>query len=61
MLDGSLFEEFLAPAGMTQAAFAEKIGWSRSRLTMFWASLIAVGFTRLGRPFQQSSRVAAMP
>lgn len=30
-----LLEEFLAPAGMTQAAFAEKIGWSRSRLSEF--------------------------
>ena len=28
-----LLEEFLVPAGMTQAAFAEKIGWSRSRLS----------------------------
>ena len=25
-----LLEEFLSPAGITQAAFAEKIGWSRS-------------------------------
>ena len=30
-----LLEEFLAPAGITQAAFAEKIGWSRSRLSEF--------------------------
>jgi len=30
-----LLEEFLAPAGTTQAAFAEKIGWSRSRLSEF--------------------------
>ena len=30
-----LLEEFLAPAGVTQAAFAEKIGWSRSRLSEF--------------------------
>lgn len=30
-----LLEEFLAPAGMTQAAFAEKIEWSRSRLSEF--------------------------
>ena len=30
-----LLGEFLAPAGMTQAAFAEKIGWSRSRLSEF--------------------------
>lgn len=27
-----LLEEFLAPAGLTQAAFAEKIGWTRTRL-----------------------------
>ena len=27
-----LFEEFLEPMGMTQAAFAEKIGWTRARL-----------------------------
>ena len=27
-----LLEEFLAPAGITQSAFAEKIGWTRSRL-----------------------------
>jgi len=27
-----LFEEFLAPMGITQAAFAEKIGWTRARL-----------------------------
>ena len=30
-----LLEEFLAPAEITQAAFAEKIGWSRSRLSEF--------------------------
>jgi addiction module HigA family antidote len=30
-----LFEEFLVPAEITQAAFAEKIGWSRSRLSEF--------------------------
>jgi len=30
-----LLEEFLVPAGITQAAFAEKIGWSRSRLSEF--------------------------
>jgi antitoxin HigA-1 len=27
-----LLEEFLAPKGVTQAAFAEKIGWTKSRL-----------------------------
>ena len=27
-----LLEEFLVPAGVTQAAFAEKIGWTRTRL-----------------------------
>ncbi len=27
-----LLEEFLEPAGITQAAFAEKIGWTRARL-----------------------------
>lgn len=27
-----LFEEFLRPMGMSQAAFAQKIGWSRARL-----------------------------
>ena len=27
-----LLEEFLEPAGMTQTAFAEKIGWTRTRL-----------------------------
>lgn len=27
-----LLEEFLVPAGITQAAFAEKIGWTRTRL-----------------------------
>ena len=30
-----LLEEFLVPANTTQAAFAEKIGWSRSRLSEF--------------------------
>ena len=30
-----LLEEFIAPGGITQAAFAEKIGWSRSRLSEF--------------------------
>ena len=30
-----LLEEFLAPVGITQAAFAEKVGWSRSRLSEF--------------------------
>ena len=27
-----LLEEFLEPKGVTQAAFAEKIGWTKSRL-----------------------------
>jgi len=27
-----LLEEFLEPAGLTQAAFAEKIGWTKTRL-----------------------------
>lgn len=27
-----LLEEFLAPAGMTQAAFAKKVGWTTTRL-----------------------------
>jgi addiction module HigA family antidote len=27
-----LLEEFLEPNGVTQAAFAEKIGWTKSRL-----------------------------
>ena len=27
-----LLEEFLAPEGITQSAFAEKIGWTRARL-----------------------------
>jgi len=27
-----LLEEFLVPDGVTQAAFAEKIGWTRARL-----------------------------
>lgn len=27
-----LLEEFLEPLGMSQAAFAQKIGWSRARL-----------------------------
>ena len=27
-----LLEEFLAPRGATQAAFAEKIGWTKTRL-----------------------------
>ena len=27
-----LLEEFLAPMGMSQAAFANKIGWTRTRL-----------------------------
>ena len=27
-----LLEEFLLPAGMTQAAFARKIGWTKARL-----------------------------
>ena len=27
-----LIEEFLQPMGITQAAFAQKLGWSRARL-----------------------------
>jgi len=27
-----LLEEFLEPKGVTQAAFAEKIGWTKTRL-----------------------------
>ena len=27
-----LLEEFLEPKGLTQAAFAEKIGWTKARL-----------------------------
>ena len=30
-----LLEEFLAPAKITQAACAAKVGWSRSRLSEF--------------------------
>jgi len=30
-----LLEEFLRPAGETQAAFAERIGWTRARLNEF--------------------------
>ena len=30
-----LLEEFLKPAGVTQTAFAEKIGWTRARLNEF--------------------------
>ncbi len=28
-----LLEEFLKPAGLTQTAFAEKVGWTRARLS----------------------------
>ena len=27
-----LLEEFLVPTGVTQAAFSEKVGWTKSRL-----------------------------
>lgn len=30
-----LAEEFLAPAGITQVAFAKKLGWTRARLNEF--------------------------
>jgi antitoxin HigA-1 len=30
-----LLEEFLKPAGETQAAFASRIGWTRARLNEF--------------------------
>lgn len=30
-----LLEEFLDPQGMTQTAFAEKVGWTRQRLNEF--------------------------
>ena len=30
-----LLEEFLAPMGMSQAAFASRIGWTRTRLDEF--------------------------
>ena len=30
-----LLEEFLEPAGLTQTAFAERIGWTRARLNEF--------------------------
>ena len=30
-----LLEEFLAPMGMSQAAFANRIGWTRTRLNQF--------------------------
>lgn len=30
-----LLEEFLQPAGLTQTAFAERIGWTRARLNEF--------------------------
>jgi len=30
-----LLEEFLRPAGMTQTAFAMKLGWTRARLNEF--------------------------
>jgi len=30
-----LLEEFLRPSGVSQTAFAEKIGWTRARLSEF--------------------------
>lgn len=30
-----LLEEFLVPAGITQSAFSEKVGWTKSRLNEF--------------------------
>ncbi len=30
-----LLEEFLRPSGTTQAAFAEKIGWTKARVNEF--------------------------
>jgi len=30
-----LLEEFLEPKGVTQAAFAEKVGWTKTRLNEF--------------------------
>ena len=30
-----LLEEFLEPEGVTQAAFAERIGWTKTRLNVF--------------------------
>ena len=30
-----LLEEFLQPAGLTQAAFADRLGWPRARLNEF--------------------------
>ena len=30
-----LLEEFLAPMGMSQAAFANRLGWTRARLNEF--------------------------
>ena len=30
-----LFEEFLSPAGITQTAFAKRLGWTRARLNEF--------------------------
>jgi len=30
-----LLEEFLTPAGITQTAFAKKLGWTRARLNEF--------------------------
>lgn len=30
-----LLEEFLQPGGLSQAAFAERVGWTRSRLNEF--------------------------
>jgi antitoxin HigA-1 len=30
-----LLEEFLKPAGESQAAFAERVGWTRARLNEF--------------------------
>ena len=30
-----LREEFLEPAGLTQTAFAERVGWTRARLNEF--------------------------
>ena len=32
LLSSLLLEEFLEPKGVTQAAFAEKIGWTKTRL-----------------------------
>jgi addiction module HigA family antidote len=55
-----LLEEFLRPGGITQAAFSEKVGWTRTRLNQLIkgkCGITAEAALDLGRALRTSAKL----